>query len=91
MDAGEKASRIWEWWRVRVYEIENSELSFFAIVIRVVVLTQMSNCAIERVFSQLKLIRDACGDNMMEDMLEIRILEKYNGDMTIFNDIHTKT
>ena len=87
MDAGEKASRIWEWWRVRVYEIENSQLSFFAIAIRVVVLTQMSSCAIERVISQLKLIRDACRDNMMEDMLEIRMFEQCNGYKTIFIDI----
>ena len=44
-------------------------------------LTQVSSCAIERVFSQLKLIRDVCGDNMLEDMLEIRMFERNNGDI----------
>jgi len=81
-DPGEMASRIWEWWRTRVYEVENPKLQFFAQAIRVVVLTQLSSCAVERVFSQLKLIRDACGDNMMEDMLEIRMFELCNGDLT---------
>ena len=49
--------------------------------IRLIVLTQVSSCAIERVFSQLNLIREACGDNMLEDMLEIRMFERNNGDI----------
>ena len=64
-DPGEKASKIWEWQSVRVHESKNANLSFFEKVIRVVVLTQLSSCAVERVFSQLKLIRDACRDSMM--------------------------
>ena len=44
-------------------------------------MTQLSSCAVERAFSQLKLIRDACGDNMMEDQLEVRMFERCNGDL----------
>lgn len=47
--------------------------------IRLVVLTQTSSCFIERVFSKLKLIRDAVGDNMLENITEIRLLVQCNG------------
>ena len=56
-------------------------------MIRVFVSTQVPSYAIERVFSQLKLIRDACGDNIIEGILEIRIFEQHNGDMSVFDDI----
>ena len=46
---------------------------------RLVVLTQTSSCFIERVFSKLKLIRDAVGDNMLENITEIRLLVQCNG------------
>ena len=85
-DPGEKTSRIWEWWRLRICESKNPNLTFFAKAIRVVVLTQLSSCAVERVFSQLKLIRDTCGDNMMEDMLEIRMFERCNGNLSELYD-----
>ena len=49
--------------------------------IRLVVLTQLSSCAMERVFSQLKLIRDTCSDGLLEDILEIRMIEMCNGDL----------
>ena len=39
------------------------------------------SCAVERVFSQLKLIVESCGENLMEDMLEIRMLLRNNGDL----------
>ena len=64
---------------LRIYETKNTKLEYFAIAVRVVVLTQLSSCAIERIFSQLKLIVDSCGENMFEDMLEIRMLERNNG------------
>ena len=51
------------------------------LVERAVVLTQISSCAVERVFSQLKLIVESCGENLMEDMLEIRMLLRNNGDL----------
>ena len=79
-----------EWWRKRIHETKNPKLKFFARAVRAVVLTQLSSCAVERVFSQLKLIRDACGDNMMEDMLEIRMFERCNGDLSIFGDVNNE-
>ena len=50
--------------------------------------TQLSNCAVERVFSQLNLIRESCGDNMMEDMLQIRMFERCNGELSdLFDEL----
>ena len=34
---------------------------------------------IERVFSELKLIRDEVGDSMLDDITEVRLLVQYNG------------
>eukprot|EP00986_Skeletonema_menzelii_P006502 scaffold2475_cov73-Skeletonema_menzelii.AAC.4 len=47
--------------------------------IRLVVLTQTSSCFIERVFSKLKLIRDAVGDNTLENITEVRLLVQCKG------------
>ena len=47
--------------------------------IQLVVLTQTSSCFIVRVLSKLKLIRDAVGDNMLEDITEIHVLVQCNG------------
>ena len=69
-----------------MYEVENPRLLFFAQALRVVVLTQLSSCAVERVFSQLNLIREQCGDNMIEDMIQIRMFERCNGDLSVVFD-----
>ena len=47
---------------------------------------QLSSCAVERVFSQLNLIIDTCGENMLEDMVEIRMFERNNGDLSFIFD-----
>ena len=73
-DPGEYAQRIWQWWGPRCQKFPKHYMA-----IRLVVLTQTSSCFIERVFSRLKLIRDAVGDNMLEDMTEIRMLLQCNG------------
>jgi hypothetical protein len=53
-DAGEKAKRIWEWWKDIV--VDNKEFSCFSTALRLL-WVQVSSCAVERgVFSQLKLI-----------------------------------
>eukprot|EP00979_Chaetoceros_neogracilis_P013528 scaffold3881_cov173-Chaetoceros_neogracile.AAC.2 len=39
------------------------------------------DCAVERVFSRLKKMRDICGDNSLEDMTEVRIFMMCNGDL----------
>ena len=47
-----------------------------------IVLIQLSSCSVERVFSRLKHIRDAIGDNMLEsDISEIRLFLQCNGDL----------
>ena len=71
MDAGEKACRIFEWWKLRF--TDTTIFICFRFALRSVVLSQMSSCSVERGFSQLKLIRETCGINMMEDMTEIRM------------------
>jgi hypothetical protein len=62
-DPAERARRIWLWWRIRVYEVQ--EFQFIPLALRLVALVQPSSCGIERVFSQLKLILDACGENVL--------------------------
>ena len=80
-DPGERACRIWEWWKMRVMDCDR--FKYFKVALRLVVLTQVSSCSVERVFSQLKLMRDACGDNMFEDMVEIRMFCMCNGDLGV--------
>ena len=91
-DAGEKADRIWRWWRpiVATGPISHN-FPCYHLVLRLVALVQVSSCTVERVFSQLKYIRDRCGDNIYEDMLEVRMFAQCNGDLTskLFNKVHT--
>ena len=75
-DAGEYARRIWEWWRTRV-----DEFPCHAFAIRLVVLSQLSSCSVERVFSRLSLIRERCSDSSFEDMTEIRLFMQCNGNL----------
>ena len=75
-DAGEYARRIWEWWRIRV-----QQFPCHALAIRLVVLSQLSSCSVERVFSRLSLIRERCGENLYEDMTEIRLFMQCNGNL----------
>ena len=49
-DIGERARRIWEWWRIRI--IDNHEFLYFSVALRLVVLTQTSKCSVELVFTQ---------------------------------------
>jgi hypothetical protein len=73
-DPAERARRIWLWWRIRVYEVQ--EFQFITLALRLVALVQPSSCGIERVFSQLKLILDACDDNVLESTLQCRLFER---------------
>ena len=81
MDTGEKACRIFEWWKLRF--TDTTMFTCFRLVLRLVVSSQMSSCSVKRVFSQLKLIRETCGENMMEDMTEIRMFMKCNRDLNV--------
>ena len=53
----------------------------FAIALRIVVLSQLSSCAVERTFSRLKATRDKLNDNTLEDMAEIRMFLECNGEL----------
>ena len=76
VDHGEQARRIWEWWHCRI--LGNNRFVHFRHALRLVVLSQTSSCSVEcAVFSQLKLVRDACGV-MHEVMLELRMLCRCN-------------
>ena len=46
--------------------------------IRLVVLVQPSSAAAERIFTQLKIIVDVCGESMLPDMLEFRLFQRCN-------------
>ena len=76
-DPGERARRIWEWWRGLLKadaddEIRSKVPSFLKVVM-LVALVQVSSAAAERVFSLLKRVRDACGDSLVESTLELRL------------------
>ena len=74
-DPNERARRIWLWWKVRVHDVQ--EFRFFNVALRLVALVQPSSCSLERDFSQLKLIVDACGQ-MLQGSLESRMYERCN-------------
>ena len=51
--------------------------SFYKAV-RLIVLTQVSSAAVERVFSQLTFIRRIVGDSIVGDMLQLRTFLRCN-------------
>ena len=67
---------IWQWWIPRRHDS-----SCHAFVIRLVVLSHLSIYAVEQVLYRLKNIRDACGDNIFEDIDELRVILQCNGDL----------
>jgi hypothetical protein len=76
-DPGERGRRIYQWWLSWILN-NSSEIKFFAHAIRLVALVQPSSAACERVFSQLQYIRHICGDRLLEDLLEFRLLMRCN-------------
>ena len=76
-DDAEYAYTIWEWWRGRRYDIPCCDLA-----LRIAVLSQTSSCYVERVFLRLKLVEDAVGENMKNDMLELRMFLQCNSDIS---------
>ena len=74
-DPNERARRIWMWWKIRVYEVEDYQCANIAL--RLVALAQPSSCSLERDFSQLKLIVETCGQ-MLQSTLESRMCERCN-------------
>ena len=78
-DAGERAYRIWEWWRPIV--ADGTDFPCFSKTLQLIGLLQVSSCAVERVFSVLQRIREVCSDSMLEDMLQVRLFARCNGDI----------
>ena len=76
-DAGERSRRIYEWWRVVMTE-KRKNVPCFQKAVRLVVLTQPSSAASERVFSQLTFMRRMVGDQICGEMLELRALLRCN-------------
>ena len=63
--------------------MHNEMFKCFQKALRLVVLSQVSSCSVERVFLQLKLMRDTCGDNMLEDMVEVRMFCQCDGRLQV--------
>jgi hypothetical protein len=79
-DPGERARRIWLWWTPRL-ETYQSTFKHFAIVLRIIVLNQVSSAGVERVFSQLNYIVRVCGSSMLEDTAAMRLMLRCNEGM----------
>jgi hypothetical protein len=60
-DVGERARRIYDWWRVVMNEKRG--VPTFQEAVRAIATTQVSSAAVERVFSQLTFIRRVIGDS----------------------------
>jgi hypothetical protein len=75
-DAGEYAEHIWQWWKPR-----RKTFPVHRLVLRLIVLAQLSSCSVEKVFSKLKSIRDRCGESMYDDMCEVRLFLQCNVDL----------
>jgi hypothetical protein len=76
-DPSEKARRIWAWWVVRV-KGPAAPFKYWPTALRLVALVQPSSAAVERLFSQLKLILDQIGDNALEESIEGRLFTRFN-------------
>ena len=76
-DAGEYSQRIFAWWKPR-----RDDFPYFALALRLIVLAQLSSCSVERVFSKLEQIHHVCGENLYEDMTEVRLFLQCNGDLS---------
>jgi hypothetical protein len=73
LDTSEKCRRVWEWWI-----IHRHNLTFFKVAVRLVVLIQVSSAAVERIFSQLKLILETTQQHTLHDAIELRLFERVN-------------
>jgi hypothetical protein len=70
-DESEVARRVWMFWiNKRIH------FNYMTVAVALTVLVQTSSAAVERVFSQLKLIIDACGQNTLADILELRLFRR---------------
>ena len=88
-DIGERSRRIYDWWRTVMNE-RNGTIPCFEEAVRLVAVVQVSNAAVERVFSQLTFIRRAVGDATLRDVMELRAFIRCNsgleGDFYVSGD-----
>jgi hypothetical protein len=73
-DPGEKARRIWEWWR-----IHREKCVYFKTAVHLVVLVQVSSAPVERVFSRLRLIVETLQQHTLHDAILLRLFVAING------------
>lgn len=86
-DIGERARRVYDWWRTAMTERKDSSIPRFYEAVKLIAVTQVSSAAAERVFSQLFFIRRAVGDKTLQDMMELRtFIRCNNGFSDDFND-----
>jgi hypothetical protein len=64
-DPIETTRRVWEFWRVHR---KNVAIFHIAKAASLIALVQISSASVERIFSQMKLIQDSCGDSMLEEI-----------------------
>lgn len=72
-DRAERDRRCWEWWRVK-----SSKFNFFFIAARHVALVPISSASAGRTFSEVKFIVESVGENVLEETLETRLMERKN-------------
>ena len=58
--------------------MQEGKLPHFTFAVRLLALMQPSSCAVERAFSQLKLIVEQTGCNTLADALLLRMLMRCN-------------
>jgi hypothetical protein len=75
-DPGERARRIFEWWKVRL--VQSREFRYYRDALRLVVPCQASSAAVERVFSQLNMIVRLCGTRHLQESIELRTMFRCN-------------
>jgi|AntRauTorckE5430_2_1112549.scaffolds.fasta_scaffold78888_2 hypothetical protein len=69
---------------VKLRMIGNPDFKHIRECIGRVVLAQLSSCSVERVFSQLKQIRDAAGDSLFKEMLNNYMYLCCNKDLSVY-------
>ena len=72
-DRIEKARRVWEWWRAKA-----PKFNLFFTASHLLAMCSVSSCDVERVFRQVKFIIEMVGKSLLEEMLEMRLMERVN-------------
>ena len=76
LDTVERARRVYARWVCHMVE---GKVPHFSFAVRLLALMQPSSCAVERVFSQVKLIVEQTGSRSLEDLFLLRVFMRCNG------------